>query len=669
MVGVLLIGAAAAAALLTAAALRSASLVTAFLAAYLAFVANLGLVTWALSPFHGVARLGLGISEAILLAFALAGWWLRGRPGFPVRAAFPAARRIATDPVVVLALAAVAVLLAYELVVALTAPANNWDSLTYHLTRVAAWMQHGGLYRIPNAPTPRMNEYQPLAEQQILYLFVSVGSGALFAVPQYLAQLAILVAVYGAARRLGFEPRAAAAGALLLATFSLVVLESTTPQNDLVAASFPIAAACLLLGNDRLGPALAGVAVGLGLGAKLTTALVLPVLVVLALLRGRRATFEGVAGAAASFVIVGIAGYALNLANTGHLLGYLGTHIDTPAYEQPAHPGPLATGVDVFYETLDPSVLSGHVVELLWIAGAVVAPLAGAYVLRRTSSPGRAGAVAAAVLLPLVSPLVVTHVGDEVASLSRSGGFPVRGPLGNVGGLNRTVLGSAFGPVGAVVFLGVPLITLVAWVRRRADLRQLALAVAVPLFYVLLAQETFNFFMTRFLLVPAALTAPLAARLLGTPAARASFLTVGALVAGMVVTKDPSRPLNGVYGHPWQLTQVDAAYLTDERGVGDAVAAFGRLVPRRACVGAVLGSDEPGYFLSGPRLEHRVVYLAVDTARADAYRELLSYVVVSTGENRWAADTFRQDGWRVVPLGSYWLLAIAPHAGDGDCRT
>src|SRR5205823_5531358 len=116
--------------------------------------------------------------------------------------------------------------------------------------------------RIPNAPTPRMNEYQPLAEQQILYLFVAVGSGALFALPQYLAQLAILLAVYGAARRLGFDVRAAACSAFVFAAFSLVALESTTAQNDLVAASFPAAAACLLLGGEALEPALAGIAVG-----------------------------------------------------------------------------------------------------------------------------------------------------------------------------------------------------------------------------------------------------------------------------------------------------------------------------------------------------------------------------------------------------------------------
>jgi hypothetical protein len=244
----------------------------------------------------------------------------------------------------------------------------------------------------------------------------------------------------------------------------------------------------------------------------------------------------------------------------------------------------------------------------------------------------------------------------------------VRGSLGNIGGLNRVVQGSAFGPVGAVVLLGVPLVTVVAFVLKRADARQLLLAAAVPLFYVLLAQETFNYFMPRFLLVPAALVAPLAARLLETWPARAAFLVVGGIVATMVVTQNPDHPLHSAYGRPWQLTQVDAAYLTDEQGVGDAVAALGHAVPAHACVGAVLDSNEPAYFLAGPRLEHRVVYLPVAQALPEAYRHLLSYVVITNGTNGWAAGTFRRGGWRLEPLGSYWRLAVAPHAGDGDCR-
>src|SRR5262249_17359365 len=162
-------------------------------------------------------------------------------------------------------------------------------SLTYHLARVAAWRQEHGVHWIANAPTGRMNEFQPLAEQLILFLYVA-GSTALYAIPQYVAQLAILVAGYGAARRLRYEPRyaprAAARGTCLVAMLSLVALESTTAQNDLVAASFPVAAAFFLLGRSQLEAFLAGLALALGLGAKLTTALAFPALALLAWTRG-----------------------------------------------------------------------------------------------------------------------------------------------------------------------------------------------------------------------------------------------------------------------------------------------------------------------------------------------------------------------------------------------
>src|SRR5436305_1903963 len=83
----------------------------------------------------------------------------------------------------------------------------------------------------------------PLAEQQFLFLFAATGSTALYALPQYVSELAILVAVYGAARRLGFGVRPSACASFTLATFTLVALQATTAQNDLAAAAFPIVAA------------------------------------------------------------------------------------------------------------------------------------------------------------------------------------------------------------------------------------------------------------------------------------------------------------------------------------------------------------------------------------------------------------------------------------------
>ena len=114
-----------------------------------------------------------------------------------------------------------------------------------------------------------------------------------------------------------------------------------------------------------------------------------------------------------------------------------------------------------------------------------------------------------AVAIPFLSPLLMIHAGDVLAWLSRGWGFPVRGRLGNVGGIVRTAESAVFGPVGGTAFLVVPFLTAVAVLRRRADWRLLVLAAAVPLFYILLGHETYNYFMARFLLVPAALVAPL----------------------------------------------------------------------------------------------------------------------------------------------------------------
>ena len=112
MIGLLLIAAAVATSVLVALAIRLDSLVSTLLVAYLACVANLGLVVILLSPFEQVTRGGLVLAEGALLLAALAAWWTRGRPGPPLTAARAAAREIVTDPVTLAFLGVVLVLLA-----------------------------------------------------------------------------------------------------------------------------------------------------------------------------------------------------------------------------------------------------------------------------------------------------------------------------------------------------------------------------------------------------------------------------------------------------------------------------------------------------------------------------------------------------------------------------
>jgi hypothetical protein len=671
VIGLLLIAAAVATAGLAAAAIRLPSLVSTILVGYLALVANAVVVTVALSPFRDVTRGGLAAAEAALFVVALAGWWLRGRPGLPLGSAHSAVREVAGSPLTVVFLGVVAVVLGYELVLALTVPPNNWDALNYHLARVASWMQHGGIYWIPNTPTDILNTRQPVAEQEILFLFVATGKGALFALPQYLAELAVLVAVYGSSRRLGFGVRPSVCGAALLATFSLFALEATTAQNDLVAASFPVVAACLILGRSRTELALGGAAVGMGIGVKLTTALVWPVLAWLTLTRGRNALKATVAGAVGGFAAIGMWGYLLNLQHTGRILGQGRVGLDVST--SPSYPRSVVTGLDVLYEAMDLSVLSHRVIDALALTGFLAAVAVSAYAVRR-ARPRLAIRDAARVAIPFLAPLIVIGAGGTIAFIARTWGFPIRGRGGIIGSLTHTVNEdfSAFGPLGAVALAGVVALTARAYVARRIDAAQLALAAALPSFLIFMSLGTkWNAFLPRFLLVPAVLTAPLLARLFRDRATTAAYIVVAAVTIGLTITHVQSKPLSSTYGRPWHLTRVDALGVAGDPNVARALAALDRLVPARACVGAVLGPAEPSYLLWGAKLERRVLYLSVNHGTVlAAYRAGLFYVVISTGRNRWVAGNFRSSGWIVRPLGRYWLLAAEPHtsSSSGTCR-
>ncbi len=660
----------AATALLLAASVRLTSLVSTFLAAYLAFVGGVALVVLVLSPFHRVTRGGLAVAETILFAAALAVWYLRGRPRPQLGSARSALRRVVDDPIVAAFLTLVVIVLGYELVLALAVPPNNWDSLTYHLSRVAAWLQHGGVYWVPNAPDDRINEFQPLAEQEILYLFVATGGGRLFALAQYLGEIAILIAVYGTSRRLGFDVRASACASFVVASFSLVALEATTAQNDLVAASFPAVAVCLILGGSRAELTLAGAALGLGAGAKLTTVLVWPVLAWLVSMRGRGAAILVAAGGIAAFLLVGMWGFVLNTVHTGHVLGHGGGRKEWTT--SPSFPGSLRTGLHVVYRALDPSVLSDRLVYALAGIGLLVA-IAVAARARRSGARGWSLLTAGAAGIPLVAPLLVIAGGATLAFLTTRAHIPVHDYAfgANEAGLNHMANedDAAFGPVGSIALLSVPVLTVGMYRAGRADTRQLALAAALPCFLILLSlQSVYNPWLTRFLVVPMVLTAPLFAWFFGDRAITAAILVIASVTVGLTLARDLRKPLTNRSGPPWELTWNQALMLQNGNlhGVLDA---YRRLVPAKACVGALLQPNEPSYLLYGPKLAHHVVYLPVDDALPAVLANGLYYVVISRVLGRPAATVFTDAGWRLNELGRYWLLVVAPGPGarTGAC--
>ena len=171
----------------------------------------------------------------------------------------------------------------------------------------------------------------------------------------------------------------------------------------------------------------------------------------------------------------------------------------------------------------------------------------------------------------------------------------------------------------------------------------------------------FNPWFSRFLIVPAALTAPLLAALLRSRAVTLAWLAVGFAVVALGITRLDTKRLFSPYGAPWQLTQVAALAESGHGAPARALAAYDRLVPSRARVGAVLTDGDPSYVLGGGDLRRRVLFLPQDAAAAlaAAARAHLDYVVIADQvHQRPAARRFAAAGWTVHHLAGYWLLAV-----------
>jgi hypothetical protein len=227
--------------------------------------------------------------------------------------------------------------------------------------------------------------------------------------------------------------------------------------------------------------------------------------------------------------------------------------------------------------------------------------------------------------------------------------------------------------VGIAGLLVAMALSVRAVVRRKADLRHLALAVTLPFFLVVMSLITaWNPFLIRFFAVPAVLTAPLLAYLFRSPPVIAAWAVAAALAVTLTLTRDQTKPFTSPYGfgHPWQLTQEEALRTNSRNEFADAVTAYERLVPARACVGAVMAEFDPSYLLYGPHLGRRVDYLPADGDPVSAaLRRGLFYVVVNSQQETAAAQAFAAAGWRVEPLGKEWVLATDAHGGgSASCR-
>jgi hypothetical protein len=168
---------------------------------------------------------------------------------------------------------AIAVIGTTTLAVALVAAPNTWDSMTYHLPRVAHWAANGNVAHYPTS-IDRQLWQPPFGEYLVLLAYVACGGDRLANLPGWLAAVGAAVAASEIARLLGrsaFERRLAT---FVVATTPGLVLEATSTQTDVVAAFWVAVVAYLSLAEwvspstEWTASAWIGAALALAIGTK-----------------------------------------------------------------------------------------------------------------------------------------------------------------------------------------------------------------------------------------------------------------------------------------------------------------------------------------------------------------------------------------------------------------
>ena len=136
----------------------------------------------------------------------------------------------------ILIIATIGVILVTTLVIAILAPPNNYDSMTYHMARVSHWIQNQNVSYYSTA-IDRQNHSAPLAEFLILQLQIICRSDRFANLVQWSAFVFLIILASQVSAELKISRKGQYFTALFAATIPMAILQSTSTQNDLFTAA------------------------------------------------------------------------------------------------------------------------------------------------------------------------------------------------------------------------------------------------------------------------------------------------------------------------------------------------------------------------------------------------------------------------------------------------
>jgi hypothetical protein len=628
-----------ASAMLIVASFRLRSAVAFVLGAYVVAWSELVALITVLSAPHLVTRTAVTAGVGVLLLGSVAVWVVTRRPSPPSpRPALQALAQALRDPV--LAILALVVTLSFLYLVALAfwTPPNSWDAMWYHLARAAFWKQQQAVGYIE----PRnvvLNAHPPVAEIGDLYTMVVAADDRFATGVTLTAYVAAALAVFGIARRLLLDTRAALFGALVFATLPVIVLQASGGLVDLVVASFLAACVYFFLGERSAELALAASALALALGTKLTAVMSIPILVLVALLASSRWRTRTLVLSGAAAATLGSAWSVLNFIKTGAIDG----HLDQWFHQRAAHAiAPMAAVASrVLIDFAEAPGAAGW-----WALGYVFAASAAAAFALWERPHARwpaalAGFVALMPLALLVSePIakrgyqwVFFHLGrPDLGQFDQS-----RGVTG------ASEFASYFGPLGLLLLASVVVVPIA--VARRYLPRVAVVFSAAPLLFavVLAVSVTYEPWWGRFFAFPVALASAAAGLVLRVRPVAWAVLAIAATTVVLTVRANDEKPPS-VWGKPrwWVETRVGPG-----SGERDVIRFADESIPSHARVGLAISWRDWSYPFFGEQLKRTVRFVPSPSSAEGDLDWLVVAPAMSAPSSRWIRVLRTDDGWRV----------------------
>jgi hypothetical protein len=146
----------------------------------------------------------------------------------------------------ILLLAGLLFILCTTALIAWLAPPQTWDSLNYHMPRVAQWAQNHSVWHYITG-IDWQNSMSPGAEFAILHFYVLAGSDRLANFVQWMAMFGSLVAVSWVARQLGADKLGQFLAMIVAATTPTGIIQVTSTMTDFVVAFWVLCAASEVL--------------------------------------------------------------------------------------------------------------------------------------------------------------------------------------------------------------------------------------------------------------------------------------------------------------------------------------------------------------------------------------------------------------------------------------